>query len=129
MFIAHNHNSYWRFIRLILAIFDATLLLSSILLLLLIDKLLIEMRRFWHIATVWQCVLLTEQLLGLFGGQLGGNPGLAEDKVFLFLWLRGGNGVSVITFLELRFELSLHVLVAKRGLVCDFWRLLATLAD
>ena len=129
--IAHNHNRYRSLVCLILAIIFATrsVPLILLLLLLLIDKLLIEMGRFWHISTIGQCILFPEQLLGLLRRQLRGHPSLTEYKVLLFLWLRYDHSVSVITFLELRFELSLHVFIVERGLVSDLGRLLATLTD
>ena len=64
-----------------------------------VDELLVEVRRFGHVPTIRQCILLAEQLLGLPWSQRRCLAGLTEDEELLLLRLRWRNSVTLIIWL------------------------------
>ena len=61
-----------------------------------VDELLVEMRRFGHVPTIRQSILLAEQLLGLLRSQRRRLADLTEDEELLLLRLRWRNSVTLI---------------------------------
>ena len=74
-----------------------------------VDELLVEVRRFGHVPTIRQCILLAEQLLGLLWSQRRCLTDLTEDEELLLLRLRWRNSVTLIIRLVRDFlDLPLH---------------------
>ena len=77
-----------------------------------VDELLVEMRRFGHVPTIRQSILLAEQLLGLLRSQRRRLADLTEDEELLLLRLRWRNSVTLIIRLVGDFlDLPLHRVV------------------